>query len=85
MPEQILQKTPSLVVAELNEKAFYLVLKQYDEHKESDSHELIKNRTEELEFKYLRREYPDYNESEHSEEYIERAALLHYPVEIEEE
>lgn len=85
MVEEIAQKRPLLMVAECHKEALYLVLKQDDEYKQADAHELVENRTYEFHLKNLRCEHPDNDEGQDSEEYVDGAALLHYLVDIVEQ
>lgn len=51
--EQPFEKLPSFMVAQTDEKPLYLILKQYDEHKQSYSHKLVEYGAYELEIEYL--------------------------------
>ncbi len=73
------------MVSQFHKEALYLVLEQYHEHQQTNAHEFIENRADELHFKNLRCEHPYYYKCKHTEEYIDCAALLHYPVKVEEQ
>lgn len=85
MPEQILQESPSLMVAKLDKKSFYLILEQDHKHQQTNPHKLIQDCTYQLKVQYLGGEHPHHNERKHTKEYIDSAAFLHYPVKIKQE
>ena len=73
------------MVSELDQEPLYLILKKNHEHQKPYAHELVEDRTDQLELKYLRCEHPHHYEGEDSEEYVYGSALLHDPVKVKEE
>lgn len=82
--EESLEETPPLVVAELDKKALYLVLEKNDKDEQADTHELVEYRADELQLKYLVCQHPHHYECKHAKKDIERAALFHNAVKVEE-
>ena len=70
------------MVAKLYKEAFYLVLKQNDQYKQSDAHKLIKDCPDQLQAQYLGGKNPYNYKSENTKKYINCAAFFHYPVKI---
>lgn len=83
--EERFEKSPALMVAELDKETLDLILKQYHQHKQSYSHKLIEDSAYKLEVEYLGGKHPHHYERKHSKEDIDRAALFHDAVEIEEQ
>ena len=85
----MLEETPEIAQpplrSDIDKKTLYLVLKKNNEHYQTDTHEFIKNRSGQPHVENLRGNHPHDKKHQHAVEERECAAVLHHPVDVEEQ
>lgn len=83
--KQFFQEPPPLVGAKFLKKPLDLLLKQDHEHQQAYAHELVEDSAYQPHAEDLGGHNPHHDEREHAEEYVDRARLLHEPVQVEQQ